>query len=1323
MVSSSENLASGSPPTPRALHIITGSTASYSSPSTSSGKGAAGDLKTWSPESPRQQLPILSEENGENIRKIRGNRSIDRFSSESFSSTSSASRRDSLEPGGSPTAITTTNSTNFATVSPATPRLSLRLHSLSLDAVPQIVSTSTSPQRRAKHIFASSGLNSSITTPTTGIPDASPFWQSPQHSRAQNALVSSNPPMLPDLDLLSPQSFDFAQITQLTPSSPLKPSKTAITPQQPSRRLSATNSSRAKGDQPKTRSHRSHSQKAMLSSALAKANTAVTLDNAENYEGAMEAYGDACVLLGQVMMRAGAEDDRKKLQAIQETYKQRIEELRALSLNNISCEKQLPARPLTEEFTDQESLYPVEDDDSAVIITTAVATQFTSDKKKVNGASDPGVLSPKDSLIIGPDVAISSTADPLPPLPVANLQSAEPVIQPLSPRRPPPPSPESERIIDVETLNRSFSENEPTFAFGTTSLSPRFSLQRDRDYGVRRSSSDASSLSSRRSSQRHSNLSNCHSRQGSEVSTSWLNTINESAGSASGDESPKWTKKRPKELDLKKAQKMQPRDISFEEDFDTQLDAAVDAAYDDGYEVDFSYDRDEELVMMRSPRENVERAKERVREVEREMELEIQKERERRLERERLALKPRLDSELDFYDDADDDESEEERMLEEMTRGYTLDDFDFGMESKTALPRESASTAYSDSTLPRESTSSGYSSGVTWSSSNNATSKSLTPVDEAPATPPPNPTSAQAALEVKTALENENTIVTIPPPTSLPPSPPKSDPAEHLTASNVAVAGLAVSKSQGVRSRRLSARSEPLKIETATLNTIVADISTVPITVIREPSPQPPSDPPPVPPVTPTRHSSSLGLSPSRSRPGTATGIPESILEEPAEVDSAAILSPPLLSPNLEPPSAAPLSKTVSDDGSPVRGRSGSPVRYTPRMPGIPGSLRQIQSSASLKSRNMASPEAESPGNGVNSLFASSSASNLRKAFPRSNTPATPMIVPMTPMGPLPTAGFPSGGMHLFDNKFHSPSTPGKGDTLAPAAPAPLEPCPPEPLSKPFWLMRCLYQTIAHPRGGYISTRLFVPREVWSIKGVKIRSMDEKISACELISNALTKLASVKQDDVNAIFEEMQSLEGVLDRVQTLLAKKLGSEVGPAGARTLYQADGSNSEMASNNDMVTKTTNFSGGRSYFSLRKLRTKNSNTTLSNAFSTSNSHLANAGEYHSSSVPMAGASADTSQQPRRNLENVTFGGPNAAYICALARLFDAAQILDRLIVFDEKSLPKKAHITTRIGLELSHRHAAEFFGFYICRFVLADVSLLLDKFVKRGSEWVSQ
>lgn len=58
-----------------------------------------------------------------------------------------------------------------------------------------------------------------------------------------------------------------------------------------------------------------------------------------------------------------------------------------------------------------------------------------------------------------------------------------------------------------------------------------------------------------------------------------------------------------------------------------------------------------------------------------------------------------------------------------------------------------------------------------------------------------------------------------------------------------------------------------------------------------------------------------------------------------------------------------------------------------------------------------------------------------------------------------------------------------------------------------------------------------------------------------------------------------------------------------------------------------------------------------------------------------------------------------------------------LDRLPPIDAGKLSRK----TQIGLELSHRHASEFFGFYICRFVLADVSMLLDKFLKKGTEWV--
>lgn len=67
-----------------------------------------------------------------------------------------------------------------------------------------------------------------------------------------------------------------------------------------------------------TRPHKrkAASQKAMLSKALQKAKHAVLLDNAQNFEGAMDAYGDACALLKQVMARSSTDEDRRKLEAV-----------------------------------------------------------------------------------------------------------------------------------------------------------------------------------------------------------------------------------------------------------------------------------------------------------------------------------------------------------------------------------------------------------------------------------------------------------------------------------------------------------------------------------------------------------------------------------------------------------------------------------------------------------------------------------------------------------------------------------------------------------------------------------------------------------------------------------------------------------------------------------------------------------------------------------------------------------------------------------------------------------------------------------------------
>lgn len=66
------------------------------------------------------------------------------------------------------------------------------------------------------------------------------------------------------------------------------------------------------------------SQKAMLSKALQKANTAVQLDNAQNFQGARSSYREACDLLHQVLMRTAGDEDKKKLEAIVSSHQPRF---------------------------------------------------------------------------------------------------------------------------------------------------------------------------------------------------------------------------------------------------------------------------------------------------------------------------------------------------------------------------------------------------------------------------------------------------------------------------------------------------------------------------------------------------------------------------------------------------------------------------------------------------------------------------------------------------------------------------------------------------------------------------------------------------------------------------------------------------------------------------------------------------------------------------------------------------------------------------------------------------------------------------------------
>lgn len=775
-----------------------------------------------------------------------------------------------------------------------------------------------------------------------------------------------------------------------------------------------------------------------------------------------------------------------------------------------------------------------------------------------------------------------------------------------------------------------------------------------------------------------------HTRAPSNESMSWLDTIDESGGSTTSS-----VHSRTSSMGVRRKH-IRAASGATEAEFDAALDAAVEAAYDDGFEPmdapePSRYDYEEEDEVVLSVRRRVELAKERVRQSEREAAIQEARDKERK----RL-LQKQQEQQNNIDDDYEGNESEEEeRMLEEMTRGFVMDDFEFGLQSKSALPRESDSSGFS---------------GRTWNSSIGS-----------------NPTTAGTTLSTVTEASTIPQIPTIqqsrtPPPLHPPPvqalPPPPHPPSQP---------SLEISTTQSVRNRRLSGQNaKQLKIETTTKVP-----SAGPLT-------QPPSMPPPRIPVENVAvQPKTAGLLQQR-QPLNGLAIRPPIPQSGRQASSpfpgpspAEIISPP----------TPTLTQTFTNDsetnGQPPR--SGSPGRTQSR-----AGLRKNFSSSSLKNmkgRNLSVSNIDDGGSDVSPNTPLSSQFNMRENNGR---------LPAMPALPTPIAiafkdkmnGAPTGGLYLFNSDIHSPDSPGSPNPMNAGAPIPLEPCPTEFLLRPFWLMRALYQTIAHPRGGYLSTKLFVPRDVWRVKGVKIKNVEDKIANCDFLTAALLKLAQVDTFDADDVLEEMQALDGILDQIQATLSKKLGNEVGVQGSGGMFK-DASFGGDTETSNLTSKSGSMSSKSSSFSWRRLRSKNSGAGLSNSYSNKTPVDGPKEGLTMGTLPMTSTSIAKTRFAKRDVSQIQFSGPNANYMGALARLFDAAQAigepsnypyLKQVLTRSSDQIARQVEDPglrhadkTQVGLELCTRHAAEFFGFYICRFVLTDIGMLLDKFIKRGSEWV--
>ncbi|OAP58786.1 hypothetical protein AYL99_06083 [Fonsecaea erecta] len=622
------------------------------------------------------------------------------------------------------------------------------------------------------------------------------------------------------------------------------------------------------------------------------------------------------------------------------------------------------------------------------------------------------------------------------------------------------------------------------------------------------------------------------------------------------------------------------------------------------------------------------------------------------------------------YDEGDSSE-EEERLLEEMTKGFVFDDFSFDRKSKSALPRQSDSSTFS---------------GRTWTSSlpsttatNNTTLSTLAESQEAVSemSPRPAPPAKDAPLSS-------------PPKPVLPQAPPLALSVQPSSRP------ISVEKHSGlnIRERRFSGRSgEQLKIETFARR----NSSTIPTKPIAAPSSVPELD-----------------------VPGEPQKVSQTVPSESTIPSLAPITPMTALPSNDSIPSDSPATPALTQGGSQGSIEDSvvmppSPVKIGKMGP--PAAVKKNLSSSSLRLRNLSvattDTTTESPITPVSAGFGGES---------RKGVPPLPSAALPTPL----TAAFgpqllQAGGMYLFDDITATapPRTPRSPEAPSVSPPQLLEPCPESFLLRPFWLMRCLYQSLSHPKGGYLTTKLFIPRDVWKVRNVKLKALDDKVSQCDLLTAALLKLAKVDTFDADSVLDELQSFEVVLDQVRNNLQKKMGNDVGFSGSSALFKSAGEDQEIG-------KSTSTAAKSIASSWRKLRSKSSAPAMGHQSGQKDGPMAGPSM---ASLPMTSSSAVASSRshlhrkiapPPTPTQLANIQPVHAAYMSSLARLFEAAQVLDD-IARQVEDPGLKCSNKTQVGLELGVKNAAEFFAFFVIRFVMADLMLMVDKFLKRGSEWV--
>lgn len=120
------------------------------------------------------------------------------------------------------------------------------------------------------------------------------------------------------------------------------------------------------------------------------------------------------------------------------------------------------------------------------------------------------------------------------------------------------------------------------------------------------------------------------------------------------------------------------------------------------------------------------------------------------------------------------------------------------------------------------------------------------------------------------------------------------------------------------------------------------------------------------------------------------------------------------------------------------------------------------------------------------------------------------------------------------------PSAAGGTYLSQPPPPSPLQPIP--TLHRPFHLMQQILLSIE--QGGYVTPRLYIPKQVWSQAGVKLVAVETKVRMLDLLSTGLEGVEGrgreLERGRGEGMVRELEAFEGLMEGIQSTLAKKLG---------------------------------------------------------------------------------------------------------------------------------------------------------------------------------------